>query len=275
MQARSKAKGRELERNFARAGPGLRPGAAIIDVSPLNVEETGFFCYMSKRKSEGYRRKLAWVKARLEEGMRIKLLRLPERGFIEYIPGEKAWRAVRAKGWMLIHCLWVVGKSKGRGLGGRLVEACVEDARKAGRLGVAVITTEGNWLAGRRLFEKHGFEVVDAAPPAFVLMARPLRPGPLPSFPKDWPARAARFGPGLTVIRTDQCPYLPDAVAYLMEAAARRKIKARMVELRTAREVQRLSPSPYGAFAIVLDGKLVGYHYLLKDDADAALGGGR
>jgi L-amino acid N-acyltransferase YncA len=247
-------------------------GVTIVDVDRSNVEETGFFCYMSKRKSEGYLRKLAWVRARLDEGLRIKLLKLPERGFIEYIPGEKAWRAVRAKGWMVIHCLWVVGKSKGRGLGGLLVDECVKDARKAGLCGVAMVTTEGNWLAGRKLFEKHGFVAVDAAPPAFALLAKPFAPGPLPSFPKDWAARAARFGTGLTVLRTDQCPYHPDAVAKLMEAAARRKIKARVVELRTAREVQALSPSPYGAFNIVLDGKLVGYHYLLEEDAAAALG---
>ena len=247
-------------------------GVTIIDVDTSNVKETGFFCYMSKRKSEGYLRKLDWVKARLGEGMRIKLLKLPERGFIEYIPGEKAWRAVRAKGWMVIHCLWVVGKSKGRGLGGLLIDECVEDARKAGMRGVAMVTTEGNWLAGRKLLEKHGFVALDAAPPAFTLLAKPFAPGPLPSFPKDWEARAARFGPGLTVLRTDQCPYLPDAVSKLMDAAARRKIKACVVELRSAREVQTLSPSPYGAFNIVLDGKLVGYHYLLDEDAAAALG---
>jgi ribosomal protein S18 acetylase RimI-like enzyme len=246
-------------------------GVTIIDVDRSNVEETGFFCYMSKRTSEGYLRKLAWVRARLDEGLRIKLLKLPERGFIEYIPGEKAWRAVRAKGWMVIHCLWVVGKSKGRGLGGLLVDECVKDARNDGLRGVAMVTTEGNWLAGRKLFEKNGFVAVDAAPPAFALLAKPLEPGPLPSFPKDWAARAARFGPGLTVLRTDQCPYLPDAVANLLEAAARKRIKTRVVELKTAREVQTLSPSPYGTFAIVLDGKLVGYHYLLEEDAAAAL----
>ena len=78
-----------------------------------NVDETGFFCYMSKRKSEGYLRKLAWTKARFDEGMRIRMLRLPERGFIEYIPGEMAWRAVHAPGHMIIHCLWVIGSNQG------------------------------------------------------------------------------------------------------------------------------------------------------------------
>ena len=60
----------------------------IIDVQARNVKETGFFCYMSKRKTEGWRRKLLWLKARFAEGLKIKMLKLPERGFIEYIPGD-------------------------------------------------------------------------------------------------------------------------------------------------------------------------------------------
>ena len=52
----------------------------LIDVTQANVAESGFFCYMSKRKSEGFLRKLGWVRARLDEGMRIKMLNLPERG---------------------------------------------------------------------------------------------------------------------------------------------------------------------------------------------------
>ena len=86
----------------------------IIDVDQQNVTETGFFCKMSQRKSAGYRRKLAWLEARFAEGLRIKLLDLSQggRGFIEYIPGEYAWRPVEAAGYLFIHCLWVVGKSK-------------------------------------------------------------------------------------------------------------------------------------------------------------------
>jgi L-amino acid N-acyltransferase YncA len=244
----------------------------IVTVDRANVEETGFFCYMSKRKSEGYLRKLAWVKARLDEGMRIKMLKLPERGFIEYIPGGKAWRAVDAEGWMVIHCLWVVGKSKGRGFGDVLLEECVDDARRAGMLGVAMVTSEGNWLAGKRLLESRGFQAVDTAPPSFTLMAKKLKPGPKPSFPRDWAARAARFGRGLTIITSDQCPYLPDATRILLEAAAKNRIKARVVEFRTARDVQTLSPSPYGIFHVVHNGTLLGHHYLKEEDFLRALG---
>jgi len=244
----------------------------LITVDGSNVEETGFFCYMSKRKSEGFLRKVAWAKARFDEGMRIKMLKLPERGFIEYIPGDKAWRAVNAPGWMVIHCLWVVGKSKGKGLGGLLVDECVKDARKAGMTGVAMVTSEGNWLAGKKLLESRGFKAADTAPPSFALMVKALKPGPLPSFPVDWAARAARFGSGLTILRSDQCPYIPDATRVLLEAAAKKKINARVVEFRTAQELQASSPSPYGVFHIVFNGRLLGYHYLLESDFLTALG---
>ena len=243
----------------------------IVNVDRSNIDETGFFCYMSKRKSEGYLRKLAWVKARLDEGMRIKMLKLPERGFIEYIPGEFAWRAVNAPRHMVIHCLWVVGRSKGKGFGAALLDACVADAKKAGMDGVAMVASPGNWLAGRKILEKKGFKAVDTAPPAFILMVKTLKPGPAPSFPRDWEARAARFGTGLTIITSGQCPYHASATQILREAARREGLKTRLIELCTAGDVQTRSPSPYGVFGIVLNGKLLNYHYLTDADLRAAL----
>ena len=50
--------------------------------------------------------------------------------------------------------------------------------------GVAMVTSKGNWLAGQKLLESHGFKAVDTAPPSFALMVKALKPGPLPSFPK-------------------------------------------------------------------------------------------
>ena len=52
----------------------------IIDVTADNVEETGFFCLMSRRKSEGWQRKLKWLHQRFAEGLRIKMLDLAEGG---------------------------------------------------------------------------------------------------------------------------------------------------------------------------------------------------
>jgi L-amino acid N-acyltransferase YncA len=240
--------------------------AKILDVTADTVDKTGFFCFMSKRKAEGYRRKLLWLKDRFAEGLHIRMLALPERGFIEYVPGEHAWRAVHADGYLFVHCLWVVGKSKGNGYAGALLDACIEDARKRGMNGVAAVASEKVWLADRRIFDKHGFECVDTAPPAFSLMVKTFGDHPSPSFAGGWEKKAESFGKGLTVVRSDQCPYVVDATDIAMGAAAKAGIESRIVDLRSRDDVMRLSPSAYGVFALVLDGKLLSYHYLLEKD---------
>ena len=98
------------------------------------------------------------------EGLCIKLLHETGGrtvGFIETIPGEYAWRVVNAAGYTVIHCLWVVGQGKGKGYGTRLLQACLADARAEGRPGVAMVASDGVWLAGKQIFLKNGFEQVD------------------------------------------------------------------------------------------------------------------
>ncbi len=240
--------------------------AKLIDVTAENVAERGFFCYMSKTEAEGYKRKLHWLKARFAEGLRIKMYELPQRGFIEYIPGEYAWRTVDAKGYMFIHCLWVVGKSKGQGLGGRLLKACLKDARKAGMHGVAMLTSEGNWLAGNELLLQHGFESVAHASPSFNMMALRFGEAPLPTLLNSWEEKAKAFAHGFTVFRSEQCPYIDDAVQTVLDTAKRLGRASRVVELKTAEEVRNLAPSPYGVFSIVYNGNLLSQHYLLEKD---------
>jgi len=124
----------------------------IRTVDGSNIDESGFFCYMSKRKELGYKQKHEWLEARFAEGMKIKILH--EHGgrdvaFIEYIPGGYAWRAVNAPGYMVIHCLWVVGKGKGKGYGNRLIKECLDDARAQKMRGVVMVTSDRVWLAGK------------------------------------------------------------------------------------------------------------------------------
>jgi len=243
----------------------------IIDVNASNVDKNGFFCYMSKKKSVGYQRKLAWLENRFTEGLRIKVLELPDRGFIEYIPGEYAWRAVDAKGYMFIHCLWIVGKSKGKGYATALLNTCARDAREANMSGVAIMTSQKNWLVGSRLMEKHGFECVDQARPSFSLMVKRFGKAKPPAFVDNQALIQLRFRKGLTVFRSDQCPYIEDAVNIALDVARRTNIESRVVDLESADQVRRLSPSPYGVFGIVLEGQLISYHYLLEKDLVARL----
>lgn len=246
----------------------------ITTVDASNVDRLGFFCYMSKPKSPGYRQKLAWLESRFAEGMRIKILH--EQGgrdvsFIEYIPGEFAWRAVHAPGYLVIHCLWVVGKGKGKGYGTRLVQECLDDAHAQRLNGVVMVASDRVWLAGKEIFLKNGFVEISQAPPSFQLLVHRFDSGRKPAFPTDWEARMERFGGGITVIRTPQCPYIENGTQAVLEAAQARGIPAKVVEFQSAREVQELSPSPYGVFGILYDGKLLSYHYLLPKDFDKLL----
>lgn len=238
----------------------------IRTVNAGNVDESGFFCYMSKRKEAGYKQKRDWLEARFSEGMKIKIVHEiggRDTAFIEYIPGEYAWRAVHAAGYMLIHCLWVVGKGKGKGYGKALIEECVKDARAQKMKGVVMLTSDRTWLAGGDIFERSGFTEVDSALP-FHLMALRFGAAPAPSLPKNWEERAQAFGSGLTVIRTPQCPYIENGARDILAFAKEKGIRARSIELKTAQEVQEQSPSAYGVFGTVLDGQLLAYQYLLQ-----------
>ncbi len=89
---------------------------------------------------------------------------------------------------------------------------------------------------------------------------------PSPSFAGDWETKAEAFGNGLTVIRSDQCPYIVDATNTAVATAAKVGVKSQIVELRSRDDIMRLSPSAYGVFGLVLNGKLLSYHYQLEKE---------
>ncbi|MEA3440787.1 MAG: GNAT family N-acetyltransferase [Chloroflexota bacterium] len=240
----------------------------IITVNATNIEEHGFFCYKSKPKSHGYQKKLQWLQQRFTEGLRIKILYEGSRsvGFIEYIPGEHTWRVVEAPNYLVVHCLWVVGRGKEKGYGSRLLDECVEDARQEGKHGVVMVSSRGNWLANEKIFLKNGFENLDSAPPSFNLLVKKIKAGAEPVFPQDWEARLGHYSSGVTIVYADQCPYMPDAVQQAVDEFASRGIEAKVVRLESSAEVRAKSPTAYGVFGIVYDGRLLTYHYLGKKE---------
>lgn len=240
----------------------------IDTVTNANVDELRFFCMKSKPKSEGFLRKRRWLEDRFAEGMQIKILYEGQRsvGFIEYIPAEFAWRVVRAPDYLAIHCVWVVGSGKGKGYGSHLLGECLAEATQQGKAGVVMVTSQGNWLAGKKLLLQNGFEEVDQAPPSFSLMCKRFGSQSLPSFPGDWHERMKCYGPGLTLLTSDQCPYLDRAEQIVEQAAIKRGISFNIVRLTSAREIQENAACAYGLYALVYNGQLVTYHYETLDD---------
>ena len=240
-------------------------GIEIIDVNENNVGDKGFFCYMSKKKSEGYKRKMSWLKERFKEGLRIKMLKLPERGFIEYIPGEYSWRPVSCEGYMFIHCLWIVGRSKGKGLGSLLIKQCLKDSMEAGKKGVVFAASKKAGLADSKLFLKHGFKSVDSAPPYFNLLVNKFKEAESPCFIKN-EGDFNEYGAGFTVFVTDQCPYSVDAIKLVADTAQLINQEVKVIELKSAKEIRKLSVSPYGTFTILFNGKPLNCHFPTKKE---------
>ena len=236
----------------------------IIDTNPDNISDYGFCGYKSI-KQEGYRRKIDWLKKRFSEGMRFKVLHSAKEGSvgaIEYTPGKYAWRAVDADGYMVIHCIFIIPKKlKGMGYGSLLVEECLKDAKKEKMHGVAVVTRKGTWMAAKDLFLENGFEVVDKAPPDFELLAKRFnKSAPLPKFKGDWEKRLSKYDKGLTIIRSDQCPYVAKSIREICETAQREYgIKPRIIELQNSKQAQN-APSAFAIFSIIHDGRLVADH---------------
>jgi GNAT superfamily N-acetyltransferase len=236
----------------------------IVDVNASNIDEYDVLCLKSKKKLEGYKRKVQWVKERFKEGLRLKLLLVNEghrrgftsRGFIEYIPGEFAWRGVDAKGYMVIHCIWVVGRNRKHGYGSKLLELCLDDAK--GMNGVAVVTGR-TWLPGKDLFIKHGFERADTAPPDFELFVKRFKKNaPLPKFNAISKERLRECGVGVAVFKSDQCPYTCGSVDSIAEASEKAGFPLRVVRIENCREAQSCV-HPYGTFCVVVNGKALDY----------------
>lgn len=70
-----------------------------------------------------------------------------------------------------------------------LADTHIIDSFYDGPEGNALVTSEKVWMAGRRVLDKHGFECVDTAPPAFSLMVKKLGKHPSPSFARRKPLK--------------------------------------------------------------------------------------
>jgi len=250
----------------------------IVDVTPDNLEKYDLFCKKSKPKEPCYQNKLTWYRDQFKNGLRIKLLMVDEgkpykvsRGFVEYIPAEHGWRVVNAPGYTLIHCIWVVGRHKKKGYGAELLQGVIGDAKAQGKKGVAVLASTGHWAPSPKFLAKYGFTKVEEAMPSFQLMVHKFNDSPDPSFPTDWDKRAQALGKGLTIVRTVQCPYLLDATDIVVDEAKKHGMDAKVIDLKSSKEVQERSPSAYGVFNVVYNGHIVSYCWISKKDAPGLL----
>jgi GNAT superfamily N-acetyltransferase len=243
-----------------------QPSYRIVAVNADNIDDIGLYCSRSKRKEEGYQRKLAWIKDRFREGLEYRVLLVDEgrkdlayRGMIEFMPGEKCWREINAPNYMVIHCMWVVGRHKNKGHGTKLLQECINSAKKKGMHGVAVMTiTRGGWSPKNHLFVKKGFGKCDELPPNFELYA--LKFSDSAPDPQFYPLSAdslEEYKDGLTVLTSYQCPYMVGTIRNLRSIAQDMDVSFAVQEMHDHKQAQQSGLNPYGTFHVILNGQYV------------------
>jgi hypothetical protein len=236
------------------------PSSTFIEVTPANISEEGLFCIRNP-KNPGFKLKSEWLAKRISEGFKLKLLKVDNEtvGFIEYVPGEFAWRPISAKDYMFIHCLWVYPKKNlKKGYASQLINHCIVETRKAGFGGVCVISSEGSWMSGKELFLKNSFALIDSKG-RFDLLAIKFKETPDPVF-IDWEEKAKNFK-GLNLIYTNQCLLFVKSIDEMKTTVKQYRQELKITEMETAAEAQH-SPSGFGVYALVYNGKLLADHYI-------------
>jgi GNAT superfamily N-acetyltransferase len=238
----------------------------IITLDEKNIGDEHICCAISDKKcAEGYNLKKDWIRKHFARGFVFKKFDVKHKVFIEYLPAENAWIPVEAPGYMLINCFWVAGQYKGRGLGKRLLNECVRDAKD--KTGIIVVSSPRKipYLADKKFFLKHGFEMCDTAPPYFELLVKKNRKSaPLPGFRKIAKANRCRNNNGLTVFYTHQCPFTEYYVhAELKEIAKEYNLPLKIVKIVSMKEAHKI-PSAFSHYNLFYKGKFLTHEILTK-----------
>lgn len=233
-----------------------------VELFRNNLNVNGCYCMRSMKKKNAYQDKIKWTEEETKNGLVYLQLKNNSKqlGFIEYAPGESSWRVVHADDYLVIHCLWIGETSMG--YGSQLIQQCIEDARNQNKKGVVVVTnSDTGWAPSKEIFMKNGFIQVGEAPYSFELFVYKLsRDYEDPYFPENWDERLDNLNQGLTILRTNQCPYLDIATQNAVEAAESVNIPPNIINIKDRAEMMELSPTPYGVFNVVFEGELVSFH---------------
>ncbi|MBN1215594.1 MAG: hypothetical protein JXA99_09120 [Candidatus Lokiarchaeota archaeon] len=246
--------------------------AEIIEINKKNIDKVGLFCKKTKKNLIGYQNKVEWIKKRFKEGLKYKILYVKEgnnktsRGMIEYIPGEYNWRGIKADGWMVIHCIWVVGKAKGKGFGGRLLQIAIKDAKEQGKHGIVVMSAEkGGWLPKKKILLKNDFEKVDEIEPYYTLYAKFFdRDAPKPKFNSINKEKQKKYNKGVSIIYSDQCPYITDLVEDIKHSHNNSNFNA--IKIDNYKEAQENGIYPYGTYCIICNNDISLYKHTSKKE---------
>ena len=229
-----------------------------IELNGDNLESEHICCAISGNKDPQVLSKKAWLRERLGEG--LVFFKAAERGkcFIEYIPAEYAWVPIEAKGYLYIDCFWVSGAFKGHGYANELLEHCIAEGKKQGKLGICVISSQKKqpFLSDPRYLAYKGFRLADTAEPFFTLLYLPFdKSAPAPKFKLCAKLPHIDKG-GFTLYYTAACPYTAKYAPLIENMARQAGIPFKSVPI-TSREQAQNAPVAWTNYALFYNGRYV------------------
>lgn len=226
-----------------------------IEVTNDNIEKEHICCAISNNNDIQVSSKKAWLKERFNDG--LVFLKSTERGkcFIEYIPAENAWNPIVADGYMYIDCLWVAGSFKGHGFSTDLFNACIEDSKAKGKVGLCILSSAKKkpFLADPKYLKHKGFSVCDEADNGIQLWYSPFSDNaPKPKF-RECAKHPHIEEKGYVLYYTNQCPFNAKYVPVLQNIAKERNIRFQAIRLESKEQAQN-APTPVTTYALFSDG---------------------
>lgn len=226
-----------------------------IKVTNNNIEKEHICCAISNNNDIQVSSKKAWLKERFEEG--LIFLKSTERGkcFIEYIPAENAWNPIVADSYIYIDCLWVAGSFKGHGYSTDLLNACIEDSKSKGKVGLCILssTKKKPFLADPKYLKYKGFTVCDEADNGIQLWYLPFSENATKPEFKECAKHPHIEEKGYVLYYTNQCPFNAKYVPVLEEIAKERNIQFKAIKLETKEDAQN-APTPITTYTMFVDG---------------------
>jgi hypothetical protein len=148
---------------------------------------------------------------------------------------------------------------KNKGYGTKLLQECINSAKKKRMYGVAVMTIRsGGWSPKKELFTKNGFQKYDELPPNFELHALKFSDSyPDPQFHPLFMDRVSKYTNGITLFTSHQCPYMAATIQNIRSIAEEMGVNFTIHEIQDCEEAQQNGFNPYGTFHLILNGKYV------------------
>lgn len=229
-----------------------------MKVTKENIDKEHIGCAISNNKDIQVSSKKNWMMQCFDDG--LVFLKSTERGkcFIEYIPAENAWVPIVAENYMYIDCFWVSGSLKGHGYSNDLLNACINDSKEKGKLGLCILSSAKKrpFLSDPKYLMHKGFKVADVSDVGINLMYFPFHEkAAVPQFTES--AKHPHIEEnGYVLYYTNQCPFNGKYVPIVEKTALEHHIPFKAIHIETKEQAQTV-PSPCTTYALFYNGEFL------------------